>query len=879
LTCPHRGEGPGSERGSDPNEYEHHDNADAALQAAHLDRLRCELSAAEGDMAEAAAQLSEAEAELEQQAALLEAQAQQIHDLTQQLLEVQRCGGQGAAPLEQEMRGAGGDDAGGEACYVQLPADSYQPGCCGSGRAGAGSDAAGGEDCGCCWWRCVAESWQEHPGRWVWGGVAAAALLVLLCATIIPARHRSDAPRWVLDPTVSATGSSWVDATLQLDRPGTVSWMAVPTGNLSSLVEGTDSTLLELLQAGSVPGDAIVAASSAVDALRRSQGRARGLEQLATACGWAAVEAGRRNATVSMLSVPGSAAAACRGEDTAAHLRCSRCPRLLDSTAYTVLLVAAAPGGGDVGGVRALAAQTGASSGLITSTDPPYIANATAISFELHFKLQMAGTVRYVVQHASVTTPYQGSELYFAALPPAAGALLSVDPAAFLGGVVAVGEVEAAAPGEWTAATVQPPCAPPLCNLSLHALLPNTCYQVLLLAEDSFGNSDAAPAVLPLTTAAGGGGPALLPPSGPANVTGSGFDVAVSMDGAGAIYYMLLSPRPGAGAGVAGLAAGTALLLDALPRPRRRRQLAWRAGSGGRAGGRRLDQDGRGDGGIMPPPGSLLPRTCPLAARACGQTAAAAFAPALAGLASVYSSVAAGCAPVPVAGQPLALPTFQGLQNDTTYFLLLSTESLQAGAPPPPPPPPPTTTVFAVRTVDLSPPRQACGFPAVTNISSRGFALSVMLTKPAAAFFVAVPGEQAGAPPSAADVLQGRGPGGGAAAAFGRLSPASVWGSGFPWEAQANSSASGGSLPLGGDELKMWSNVTTLVGGSAYTVSLALLPNQFTCSRWLMIGHARALRCAGVRGSGGARRRRAPGRLCGRRHRHPAAGRPSAFFR
>ena len=45
--------------------------------------------------------------------------------------------------------------------------------------------------------------------------------------------------------------------------------------------------------------------------------------------------------------------------------------------------------------------------------------------------------------------------------------------------------------------------------------------------------------------------------------------------------------------------------------------------------------------------------------------------------------------------------------------------------------------------MDASAARIACGFPTVTNITSTGFAISVMTTKPAWAFYVVMPTSQA----------------------------------------------------------------------------------------------------------------------------------------
>jgi hypothetical protein len=441
-------------------------------QAEDLDQLRSQLSAAEGEVADAAGQLTEAEAELGAQAALLEAQQAQISSLAQQL----ESAGQTHALLtparQHGMESKAQDDgSGGAACYVQLPPESYpelQPGCCGDGGGAPG----------CCWWQCLGESCQEHPKRWAWAGVAAALLLVLLCATIIPTAHRNPAPRFTAAPALAAPGPSWVDLTVALDRPGVVSYLVVPTARMGETVAGTGSSLLALLQRGRVPGAVIYSASATSEALQSAGGEAVGLEQMAVACGWAAVGIARQNTTVSIVSVPGSAAAACAApSNRAPHSGCGRCPRLEDGTAYTVLLAAAPPRGGHYSQVQAVAVQTGAAPGFITSTNPPYVVATNATAFEVHFQLRVPGTVRYAVQYAGTYVPYNQYELYFASLPPADGILRSLDPSAFAGGIVAAGELPVEAAGAWAVAELQPACVAGLCSLSMFALQPNTSYQ------------------------------------------------------------------------------------------------------------------------------------------------------------------------------------------------------------------------------------------------------------------------------------------------------------------------------------------------------------------------------------------------------------------
>lgn len=405
--------------------------------------------------------------------------------------------------------------------------------------------------------------------------------------------------------------------------------------------------------------------------------------------------------------------------------------------------------------------------------------------------------------------PYGPWQLAYSAALPSAAAVLAAQPAAFQGGLVANGSVAVPQAGRWVTARVEPPCAGALCQQSLRGLQGGTAYRAYLLAADAQGVADPAPAVVALTTPPATAPPALLPATAPANITSSGFDMAVSQDAAGGVYWLLATAAGSAAAGAEpAVAPGGWRRLDSLPTAGSRRRLS--AAADGSAGWSAQPQRHllAGSAPAAVAPGTLVAPTCYPTNQTCALAPDAAFAGA-AGLDAGYSVVASGCTPVPAAGRPLALPPFAGLQNNTVHYLLLATEDgsvpspLRAAQP----------AVYAVRTVDLSAPRLACGFPLATNISASGFALSAMLTKPgASAAYVVLPAAAAAAaPPTAAEVLAGCGGGGAVPAAAGTLGRQG-W---LPWEAAPAAGASG-------DESKMWASVAGLQGGTNYTAFFAL---------------------------------------------------------
>ena len=367
--------------------------------------------------------------------------------------------------------------------------------------------------------------------------------------------------------------------------------------------------------------------------------------------------------------------------------------------------------------------------------------------------------------------------------------------------------------GRWLSVTVDPPCVGELCRQSLHGLQGGTPYRIFLVAVDSYGVADPAPAVATVATAPASEAPALLPPSGPANITDSGFGMAVSMEAAGGAYYLLVAPKPGTSLPVAAadVAPGSWALLDSLTTGSSRRRLAG-AGDDSRMAAP--------SGALLPQllakaaeaaPGSLVAPTCYPSNQTCSLAPAAAF-PGVAGLAAGFTTVAAGCASVPAAGQPVALPPFAGLANNSLYFLLVATED--RGVPTPLRAAPPA--LFAVRTVDLSAPRFACGFPLATNITSSGFSLAAMLTKPGTSvFYVVLPSGAAATSPSALEVLRGTGAGGTTATSSGNLTR---WGA-LPWEAAPTAN---GSAAAEADGSKLWAPVAGLQSGVNYTAFLTL---------------------------------------------------------
>lgn len=217
--------------------------------------------------------------------------------------------------------------------------------------------------------------------------------------------------------------------------------------------------------------------------------------------------------------------------------------------------------------------------------------------------------------------------------------------------------------------------------------------QVFLASVDQFGNLDPAPGLVPVTTAPGTGGPALLPGSGPANVTATSFGLSLRTDAAGGVYYYVLAAKPGAGVQEPDVAAGNWAALPALPRTgggggQRRlfgaEELSFGFASAPAAASRELLADAVG-------PGALVLPTCYPANLSCQAAPAAVFARAP-GLAA-FNVVASGCAAVPAAGQAVSLPPSTGLQNNTLYYVLLAAEDSAVPTPNVQPQP----AVFAVR--------------------------------------------------------------------------------------------------------------------------------------------------------------------------------------
>lgn len=429
-----------------------------------------------------------------------------------------------------------------------------------------------------------------------------------------------------------------------------------------------------------------------------------------------------------------------------------------------------------------------------------------------------AGTLHYAVAHSRLLAPFGARQLAFSALAPPSAAVLAADPAAFRGGVVASGRVAVPTGGQWASVRVAPPCAAAaLCQLSLHALHGGTDYVVFLVGESAAGAVDPVPAQLSVTTAPATSAPALLPGSGPSNVTDSGFAVQLSTDSAGAVYFALLKAKPGEEAAAAGgdVPPGSWSQLASLMAPdggsaNRRLLSSPGLGLGHAAGAARVPagrQLAAADNSSGIQPGSLVAPACYPANRSCSLAPPTEVFGGVAGWDSGFDVLASGCLPVPAAGRRLALPPFSGLQNDTLYHIVLATEDTAVPQPNRMQPP----TAFAVRTVDLSAPRLACGFPMASNITPTGFALSALLTKPGASVrYVVLPAAEAGTPPTAEEVARGSGPGGTAPAAAGNLT---AWGH-LPWEAppQAGSWA--------GDPRRLWAAVTGLQGSENYTAFL-----------------------------------------------------------
>lgn len=364
---------------------------------------------------------------------------------------------------------------------------------------------------------------------------------------------------------------------------------------------------------------------------------------------------------------------------------------------------------------------------------------------------------------------YGRYNLAFALLPLTSAAVIGARPADFVGGVVASGRVANVTAGTWQTVSVRPPCVADLCQQSLAGLTGATPYQVgddsggplhgdplpaarlpplrvpssqvrsplelqvYLAVAGSGWQASSPPAVVNFTTAPVESGPPLLPPTGPSNITASGFSLTANSLAAGGVYWEVLQAEPGISN--TAVPPGSWIELPALPTAQRRRLQALQGGRvAGWAHGRGLAASSNPVLPAIPAPGSLAAPVCPAGNSTCSTSNV------FAGVTGISSfiRVAAGCTPLPAAGTPAALPPAAGLQNNTLYYVLLSTEDRALPAPNRLSPP----AVYVVHTIDLSAPTLMCGFPAVTGITAGGFTVSAVLTKPGAASYVVLPSEQ-----------------------------------------------------------------------------------------------------------------------------------------
>lgn len=407
----------------------------------------------------------------------------------------------------------------------------------------------------------------------------------------------------------------------------------------------------------------------------------------------------------------------------------------------------------------------------------------------------LAGTLYYAVVLDSLLAPagLAGSVAY-STLPLTSDTVVQAAPDAFVGGLVANGSVAVSASGAWHRLSVRPPCvSAALCAQSLYALRSSTAYRAFIVSEDQHQGLDPVPVEVAFSTPAGPVAPVLLPPTGPGDIGATSFNMQLAADAAGGVNWMLVTGLANASLPEPSIGPGGWQQVAALPT----------GGSG--------TEQGSGSSASNSTafiPGQLVPDTCPPANATCAGQPAAAF-DSIPGLASSFEMLGSGCAALRTAGQPLALPTFQGLSNNTLYYVLLSAHSELASTGNQSAPP--LSAVYAVKTIDTSPPRMDCGFPLASNITSTSFALSAMLTKPAGAvFFVVLPADRAGMPPSAGAVVSGRGSDGAPAAAAGRL----LQGGWLPWEAAPSSG--------GGNARKQWAAVSGLAGGGNYSAFLVV---------------------------------------------------------
>lgn len=517
------------------------------------------------------------------------------------------------------------------------------------------------------WWMSLVELWQRK--RWLW--LLLALLLLLVLVAIIlgitlggggrgggrPAIAFSDNGVQLVRTTIHS-----FDVSVATDRPGTVSYVALPAEEVAAAT-GRGSArqrrnLLPIIQQSSItPLDVVLTAD-------RVGGK---LAEQAVACGEIELPSGQGQLPEYLLSVISTDlrfSTECAALSGVGRRQCRRCPQLLPGRDYLLLLVA------HDGGGRSAIADLAVNLPVDPSPPsppplppspplppprpprpplpppPPPFAPATSsapnlvgprtltargeAAVDITFRLDGAGKLRYYIIHDQLFARfmdayviYSSGDLQLAALQPASAA----SPDQFVQGLVASGVINVNSPqraytcrigvddgsstgecGSENPRVLPAPCAGGQCGLSSQALAPITTYRLYVLPESTQGNQALALTRLGTFTTAPASLPPVLAPAarinavvGPASFRLDGLQ----QDKPGFAYVLVTRPKEQP----VSIQSGTAMAFNKVGPPasvrRERRLLA--AEEGHPAGSSNGGGSGEVSGGDAAAGGAVVP--------------------------------------------------------------------------------------------------------------------------------------------------------------------------------------------------------------------------------------------------------------------------------
>lgn len=223
---------------------------------------------------------------------------------------------------------------------------------------------------------------------------------------------------------------------------------------------------------------------------------------------------------------------------------CDRCGALLPGRGYVMFLVALDPAKAAIGPVRSVSFST-QDTVPPSFTSGPNVFGVQNYALSSAFSVSKPALVYWAIYLDQGETEVDDSLVAFRSAGPGTAETLRQHALLVLNGI---GSNGLSAGGVYNSTIaladnrldLSPDCAPDLCRFNALALIPNTSYSIYFTPEDYLGNLQPIVSRVAFRTLARTLPP--VPTPVPENITGSSFDVALTMDTRGLMCFLIVEP-------------------------------------------------------------------------------------------------------------------------------------------------------------------------------------------------------------------------------------------------------------------------------------------------------------------------------------------------